>query len=330
MAKKSDKTSPEVEAAARVNAAYKKTLVRTLSDDPEPVPTIPTGVPPLDRVLGVGGLARGRIVELYGPVSSGKTTLMLHAVAAAQSVGSAAFVDAEHALDTNYAKVLGVDLGRLLISQPDCGEEALEAVDLLCGEVDLVVVDSVAALTPRDEIEGNFGDPVMGSQARMMSQGMRKIASKASKRGTTVVFINQIRSKIGGYGSPETTPGGDALKFYASARIEVRRMRNLQETTEGSKQTVGIHAKVKGVKNKLAPPFKEAEFDILFGRGVDTALELLDRAVEAGVVEQNGTWFSFGGERLAHGRLRVREELVENADLRARIEQAIETGEVPE
>jgi recombination protein RecA len=266
------------------------------------VPVIPTGSIGLDCALGVGGLPRGRVVEIYGPESSGKTTMTLHAIAEVQKLGGvAAFVDAEHALDVSYARRLGVVLEDLLVSQPDCGEQALEIADTLVrsGAVDLIVVDSVAALTPRAEIEGEMGDSHMGLQARLMSQAMRKLTAGVSRQQTVVVFINQTRLKIGVvYGSPETTTGGQALKFYASQRLEIRRIGSIKQ----GEDVVGNRTRVKVVKNKLAPPFQSAEFDILYGVGIWRAGEVLDLAVERGLVEKSGTHYAYAGERFAHGR----------------------------
>ena len=277
-------------------------IMRLDGSETREVEVIPTGSIALDVALGTGGLPRGRIVEIFGPESSGKTTLALHAIAEAQKVGGvAAFVDAEHALDVSYARRLGVVLEDLLISQPDCGEQALEIADTLVrsGAVDLIVVDSVAALTPRAEIEGEMGDSHMGLQARLMSQAMRKLTAAVSRHQTVVLVINQTRMKIGVvYGNPETTTGGQALKFYASQRLEIRRIGAIKQGEE----VVGNRTRVKVVKNKLAPPFQSAEFDILYGQGIFRAGEVLDLAVERGLVEKSGTHYAHAGERFAHGR----------------------------
>lgn len=266
------------------------------------VEVIPTGSLALDMALGVGGLPRGRIVEIYGPESSGKTTLTLHAIAEAQAKGGVcAFVDAEHALDTTYAKNLGIKLDELLVSQPDCGEEALEITDTLVrtGAVDLVVVDSVAALTPRAEIEGEMGDHHMALQARLMSQALRKLTAAASRTKTTVIFINQLRLKIGVvFGNPETTTGGNALKFYSSVRLDIRRKKPIKVGDE----IIGSSTRVKVVKNKMAPPFREANFEIMYGTGVNRMAELVDTAEGLGLVEKSGAWYSYRGEKLGHGR----------------------------
>jgi recombination protein RecA len=288
------------------------------------IPVIPTGSIGLDMALGVGGIPRGRITEIYGPESSGKTTLALHIIAEAQRAGgTAAFIDAEHALDVNYAKRLGVKTDELLISQPDYGEQALDIADLLVrsGAVDVVVVDSVAALIPQAELEGDMGDTQVGGQARLMSHAMRKLTGTIHKSRTSVVFINQIRMKIGmtGYGSPETTTGGNALKFYASIRLDIRRIQTLKDKEE----SYGNRCRVKVVKNKVAPPFREAQFDILYGTGVSREGELLDMGVEAGIVDKSGAWFAFGSERLGQGRENVRAFLQEHADIRQAVEQKL-------
>ncbi|MCP4448110.1 MAG: recombinase RecA [Myxococcales bacterium] len=277
-------------------------IMRLGTSDVQDVEVIPTGSLALDMALGVGGLPRGRIVEIYGPESSGKTTLTLHAIAEAQAKGGVcAFVDAEHALDTGYAKNLGIKLDELLVSQPDCGEEALEITDTLVrtGAVDLVVVDSVAALTPRAEIEGEMGDHHMALQARLMSQALRKLTAAASRTKTTVIFINQLRLKVGVvFGNPETTTGGNALKFYSSVRLDIRRKKSIKVGDE----IVGSLTRVKVVKNKMAPPFREANFEIMYGTGVNRMAELVDTAEGFGLVEKSGAWYSYRGEKLGHGR----------------------------
>ena len=279
------------------------------------VPAIPTGSLALDKALGIGGIPRGRVTEIYGPESSGKTTLALHLVAEAQKQGGiAAFIDAEHALDTAYAKKLGVNCDELLVSQPDTGEQALEITDMLVrsGAIDILVIDSVAALVPRAEIEGEMGDSHMGLQARLMSQALRKLTGTISKTSTSVVFINQIRMKIGVmFGNPETTTGGNALKFYSSVRIEIRRMAAIKDGQE----VMGNRTKAKVVKNKMAPPFKQAEFDIMYGEGISSTGELLDIGVEANVIEKSGSWYSYEGERIGQGRENVKKFFKENPDL---------------
>ena len=279
------------------------------------VPVIPTGSLALDKALGIGGLPRGRVIEIYGPESSGKTTLALHAVAAAQKQGGiAAFIDAEHALDTVYAKKLGVNCDELLVAQPDTGEQALEITDMLVrsGAIDVVVIDSVAALVPRAEIEGEMGDSHMGLQARLMSQALRKLTGAISKTLTSVIFINQIRMKIGiVFGNPETTTGGNALKFYSSVRIDIRRSAAIKDGQE----TVGNRTKVRVVKNKLAPPFQNAEFDIMYGEGISKSGDLLDTGVETGDIEKSGSWYSYDGERIGQGRHNVKQFFAENPDI---------------
>ncbi|PZR90876.1 MAG: recombinase RecA [Stutzerimonas stutzeri] len=293
------------------------------------VETISTGSLGLDVGLGVGGLPKGRIVEIYGPESSGKTTLALHTVAEAQKKGgSCAFIDAEHALDPVYARKLGVNLDDLLIAQPDNGEQALEIADTLVrsGSIDVIVVDSVAALTPRAEIEGEMGDVQPGLQARLMSQALRKLTASISRTNTLVIFINQIRMKIGVmYGSPETTTGGNALKFYASVRLDIRRTSTLKDKDD----PVGNAVRVKVVKNKVAPPFKQVEFDIMFGEGISKAGELVDLGVKAGVVEKSGAWFSYDSTRLGQGRENAKSFLKENRDIAAQIEAKIRGNAAP-
>jgi len=297
--------------------------MRLGSEERAPVAVIPTGSIALDVALGVGGLPRGRIIEIYGPESSGKTTLTLHAIANVQKQGGiAAFVDAEHALDPEYAKKLGVNIDELLVSQPDTGEQALEIADMLVrsGSVDLVVVDSVAALVPRAEIEGEMGDSHVGLQARLMSQALRKLTGGLNATGTTMIFINQLREKIGVFfGSPETTSGGKALKFYASVRLDIRRIETLKEGTDA----VGNRTRVKVVKNKMAPPFKQAEFDILYGTGISREGSLIDFGVEHNIVRKSGAWFTYETEQLGQGKENARKYLIENPDLAKEIEQKI-------
>ena len=290
------------------------------------VPVISTGSLSIDAALGIGGFPRGRVIEVYGPESSGKTTIALHAIAEAQKQGgTAAFIDAEHAMDAKYAGNLGVNIDELLVSQPDSGEQALEIVEMLVrsGAIDLIVIDSVAALVPRAELEGEMGDPHMGLQARLMSQALRKLAGCVSKSQTCFIFINQIREKIGVmFGNPETTTGGRALKFYASIRLEVRRVASIKE----GDQNVGNRTKAKIVKNKLAPPFREAYFDINFGWGISREGELLDLAVEHEIVEKSGSWFSYGQERLGQGRENSKQFLRENAEITGAIEQKLKVA----
>ncbi len=290
------------------------------------VPIISTGSIALDAALGIGGLPRGRVVEIYGPESSGKTTLALHAVAEAQKVGgTAAFIDAEHAMDAEYARRLGVDIDELLVSQPDSGEQALEIAEMLVrsGAVDIMVIDSVAALVPRAELEGEMGDSFVGLQARLMSKAMRKLTGIVSKSHTCLIFINQIREKIGVmFGSHETTTGGRALKFYCSVRLDIRRIGAIKE----GENNIGNRTKVKVVKNKMAPPFKLAEFDIMFGLGISHEGELLDLAVKHQIVDKSGSWFSFADDRLGQGRENVKQFLNENADISASIEQKVKVA----
>jgi recombination protein RecA len=285
------------------------------------VPTISTGSLSLDLALGVGGVPRGRVVEIFGPESSGKTTLALHIVAEAQTLGGmVAFIDAEHALDVAYARNLGVDVDSLLVSQPDTGEQALDIAEILVrsGAIDVMVIDSVAALVPRAEIEGEMGDQHLGLQARLMSQALRKLTATISKSLTCVIFINQIRMKIGVmFGSPETTTGGNALKFYASQRLDIRRIGAIKD----GDQVVGNRTRVKVVKNKVAPPFRDAEFDIIYGKGISKEGDILDLGVSLGVVEKSGAWYSFGGERIGQGRENVKRFLAENEDIRDRISE---------
>lgn len=302
----------------------KGTILRMGDREIEPIDAINTGSLGLDLALGIGGVPKGRIVEIYGPESSGKTTLTLHLIAQCQKAGGVcAFVDAEHALDPNYAKNLGVDIDNLYISQPDFGEQALDVVETLArsGAVDLIVVDSVAALTPKNEIDGDMGDQHVGLQARLMSQALRKLTSVVHKMGSTVIFINQIRMKIGGmgYGTPETTTGGNALKFYSSVRIDVRRIATLKQ----GEDPVGNRVRVKVVKNKVAPPFKQAEFDIMFGEGISREGELMDYGVKLDIIDKSGAWFSYGSTKLGQGRENAKAFLKENEAVAAEIENKI-------
>nr|WP_319792479.1 recombinase RecA [Desulfatibacillum aliphaticivorans] len=311
-----DKTKALDTAISQIERQFGKGSVMKLGDQVAmKVPVIPTGSIALDLALGIGGLPRGRIVEIYGPESSGKTTLALHAVAEAQARGGvAAFVDAEHALDVSYAKKLGVNCDELLVSQPDTGEQALEIADMLVrsGAVDILVIDSVAALTPKAEIEGDMGDSHMGLQARLMSQALRKLTGTINKTRTCLIFINQIRMKIGVmFGNPETTTGGNALKFYASVRLDIRRIGAIKEGTE----SVGNRAKVRVVKNKMAPPFKEAEFDVMYGEGISKTGDLLDAGVNLEIIDKSGAWYSFDGERIGQGRENVKRFFKENPDV---------------
>lgn len=302
----------------------KGTILRMGDREIEPIDAINTGSLGLDLALGIGGVPKGRIVEIYGPESSGKTTLTLHLIAQCQKTGGVcAFVDAEHALDPNYAKNLGVDIDNLYISQPDFGEQALDVVETLArsGAVDLIVVDSVAALTPKNEIDGDMGDQHVGLQARLMSQALRKLTSVVHKMGSTVIFINQIRMKIGGmgYGTPETTTGGNALKFYSSVRIDVRRIATLKQGDD----PVGNRVRVKVVKNKVAPPFKQAEFDIMFGEGISREGELMDYGVKLDIIDKSGAWFSYASTKLGQGRENAKAFLKENEAVATEIENKI-------
>ena len=311
-------------ALSQIDKQFGKGSVMRLGDDNRPpVQVIPTGSLALDVALGIGGLPRGRVIEVYGPESSGKTTVALHAVANAQKAGgNAAFIDAEHALDPVYARALGVDTDSLLVSQPDTGEQALEIADMLIrsGGIDIIVIDSVAALVPKAEIEGEMGDSHVGLQARLMSQALRKITGALSATGTTAIFINQLREKIGVFfGSPETTTGGKALKFYASGRIDVRRIETLKEAGA----PVGNRTRAKVVKNKMAPPFKQAEFDIVYGKGISREGSIIDMGVEAGIVRKSGSWFTYGDDQLGQGKENVRQFLVDNPELANEIEQKI-------
>jgi recombination protein RecA len=311
-------------ALAQIDKNFGKGSVMRLGDDTRPpVAVIPTGSIALDVALGIGGLPRGRVVEIYGPESSGKTTVALHAVANAQALGGiAAFIDAEHALDPDYAKKLGVDTDALLVSQPDTGEQALEIADMLVrsGAIDIIVIDSVAALVPRAEIEGEMGDSHVGLQARLMSQALRKMTGALSNTGTTAIFINQLREKIGVmFGSPETTTGGKALKFYASVRIDVRRIETLKDGTEA----IGNRTRAKIVKNKMAPPFKQAEFDIVYGVGISREGSLIDMGVEHGFVRKSGAWYTYEGDQLGQGKENARAFLRDNPELADDIERRI-------
>ncbi|MFD6142481.1 recombinase RecA [Promicromonospora sp. NPDC060271] len=311
-------------ALAQIDRSFGKGSVMRLGDETRaPIEVIPTGAIALDVALGIGGLPRGRVIEVYGPESSGKTTIALHAVASAQRQGGiAAFIDAEHALDPDYAKKLGVDTDALLVSQPDTGEQALEITDMLIrsGALDIIVIDSVAALTPKAEIEGEMGDSHVGLQARLMSQALRKITGALSASGTTAIFINQLREKIGVFfGSPETTTGGKALKFYASIRLDIRRIETLKEGTDA----VGNRTRVKVVKNKMAPPFKQAEFDILYGHGISREGGLIDMGVEHGFVRKSGSWFTYEGDQLGQGKENARAFLRDNPDLANDIEKRV-------
>ncbi len=326
----SDKQKALEAALAQIDRAFGKGSVMKLGAKGKvmEIESVSTGSLGLDLALGIGGLPRGRVVEIYGPESSGKTTLALHVVAEVQrNGGTAAFVDAEHALDPSYAQRLGVNLDDLLVSQPDTGEQALEITDTLVrsNAVDIVVVDSVAALTPRAEIEGDMGDSLPGLQARLMSQALRKLTGSISKSKCIVIFINQIRMKIGVmYGSPETTTGGNALKFYASVRLDIRRTGQIKLRDE----VVGNNVKVKVVKNKVAPPFREVEFDIMYGEGISKLGEIIDLGVKAGLVEKSGSWFSYNSVRIGQGRENVREFLKKNPDMAAEIEAAVRKNAV--
>lgn len=311
-------------ALAQIDRQFGKgSVMRLGSEERAPVEVIPTGSIALDVALGVGGLPRGRIIEIYGPESSGKTTLTLHAIANVQRAGGiAAFIDAEHALDPDYAKKLGVDIDSLLVSQPDTGEQALEIADMLIrsGSIDLVVIDSVAALVPRAEIEGEMGDSHVGLQARLMSQALRKLTGGLNQTKTTAIFINQLREKIGVFfGSPETTAGGKALKFYASVRLDIRRIETLKDGSEA----VGNRTRVKVVKNKMAPPFKQAEFDILYGVGISREGSLIDYGVDQGIVKKSGAWYTYDGDQLGQGKENARTFLLQNPDIAADIEKKI-------
>lgn len=312
-------------AVSSIEKQFGKGSITKMTDDAvnHETPYFSSGAPSLDIALGIGGYPRGRVVEIYGPESSGKTTLTLHAIAEVQKTGGvAAFIDAEHALDVNYARRLGVAVDELLVSQPDTGEEALEIADVLLrsGAIDLVVVDSVAALVPRAEIEGEMGDTHVGLQARLMSQALRKLTGTVSKSGATIIFINQIRMKIGVmFGSPETTSGGNALKFYSSVRIDVRRIAAIKEGDE----VTGNRTRVKVVKNKVAPPFRQAEFDIIYNEGISREGDLIDLGVDEGIVEKSGSWYSYAGERIGQGREKARTFIKENPDMGARLAEEV-------
>ena len=310
-----DKEKAVETAMVQIERQFGKGSIMKLGSRPViEVPVISTGSIALDRALGIGGLPRGRVIEIFGPEASGKTTLALHAVAEAQRQGGiAAFVDAEHALDTVYAKKLGLNCDDLLVSQPDTGEQALEITDMLVrsGAIDILVIDSVAALVPRAEIEGEMGDSHMGLQARLMSQALRKLTGTIGKTMTSVIFINQIRMKIGiVFGNPETTTGGNALKFYSSVRLDIRRT----STIKDGQEMTGNRTRVRVVKNKMAPPFKEAEFDIMYGEGISRTGDLLDMGVEAGIIEKSGSWYSYSGERIGQGRENAKRFLSDNTD----------------
>ena len=311
-----DKEKAAESAMSQIVRQFGKGSIMKLGSQPiADVPVIPTGSLALDKALGIGGLPRGRVIEVFGPESSGKTTLALHAVASAQILGGiAAFIDAEHALDVAYAKKLGVNCDELLVSQPDTGEQALEITDMLIrsGAMDIVVIDSVAALVPRAEIEGEMGDSHMGLQARLMSQALRKLTGTINKTMTSLIFINQIRMKIGVvFGNPETTTGGNALKFYSSVRLDIRRIGAIKDGQE----IVGNRTRVRVVKNKMAPPFKDAEFDIMYGEGISKAGDLIDAGVETGIIDKSGSWYSYDGERLGQGRENVKKFFSENPDI---------------
>ena len=320
----SDKKKALQTALSQLDKTFGKGTVMRLGDRPEMnVEAIPTGSLALDAALGIGGVPKGRIIEIYGPESSGKTTLALHILAEAQKRGGeVAFVDAEHALDPVYAAALGVDIDNLLVSQPDTGEQALEITDALVrsGAIDAVVVDSVAALVPKQEIEGEMGDTFVGLQARLMSQALRKLAGTINKTNCVVIFINQLRMKIGVmYGNPETTPGGNALKFYASVRLDVRRIEQIKE----GGNVIGNKTRVKVVKNKVAPPFKEAIFDIMYGQGISKWSELIDLAVQMDIVQKSGSWFSMGDERIGQGKDSVKTYLQERPELAEQVEAQV-------
>ncbi|MGE4506132.1 MAG: recombinase RecA [Desulfovibrionaceae bacterium] len=329
MAKKANPEDMRLEALSTAITSIERrfgkgSIMRMDDGAASQIPVIPTGSIGLDMALGVGGIPRGRVSEVYGPESSGKTTLALHIIAQAQAGGgNAAFIDAEHALDVNYARRLGVKTDELLISQPDYGEQALEIADLLVrsGALDVVVIDSVAALIPQAELEGQMGETQVGGQARLMSHALRKLTGTIHKSRTVVLFINQIRMKIGmtGYGNPETTSGGNALKFYASVRMDIRRIQTLKDKDEA----YGIRARIKVIKNKVAPPFREALVDVLYGQGMSREGEIIDMGVEHGIVDKSGAWYAFGSEKLGQGKENVRQYLVDNPELRLQIEDKL-------
>ena len=319
-----NKTSSVDNAINQIQRQFGKgSIMRLGTHELEKVPVIPTGALSLDIALGVGGLPKGRVTEIYGPESSGKTTLALHAVAEAQRMGgTAAFIDAEHALDTSYAERLGVDVDNLLVSQPDFGEQALEIAEILIrsGGVDIIVIDSVAALVPRAEIDGNVGDSHVGLQARLMSQAMRKFTGVLNRSNTVLIFINQIRMKIGVmFGNPETTTGGNALKFYSSLRLDIRRIGQIKDGQE----VIGNRTKVKVVKNKVAPPFKQSEFDIIYGEGISKIGDMLDLAVDLEIVEKSGAWYSYNNERIGQGRENAKRFLADNEEMGGEIDQKV-------
>jgi recombination protein RecA len=319
-------------ALGQIEKQFGKGSIMRMGDDNarHDIESVSTGSLGLDVALGIGGLPRGRVVEIYGPESSGKTTLTLHAVAEMQRLGgTAAFIDAEHALDSQYAEKLGINIDDLLVSQPDTGEQALEITDMLVrsGAVDIVVIDSVAALTPKAELEGDMGDTHVGLQARLMSQALRKLTANIKRSNTLVIFINQIRMKIGvSYGSPETTTGGNALKFYASVRLDIRRTGAIKKGDE----ILGNDTRVKVVKNKVAPPFKQVTFDILYGEGISREGEIIDLGVDQGIIQKSGSWYSYGSERIGQGKDNVRNFLKENREMAAEIEQQIRAKLLPE
>ena len=320
-----DKKKPLEATIAQIEKQYGKGAIIKMDETNiyEGIEVIPTGCLPLDIALGVGGLPRGRIVEIYGPESSGKTTVALHVIAEAQKLGgTAAFIDAEHALDPVYAQKLGVDIGALYVSQPDTGEQALEITEQLVrsGGIDIVVIDSVAALTPKAEIDGEMGDSFIGLQARLMSQALRKLTGVTSKSKTLVIFINQLREKVGVmFGNPETTPGGKALKFYSSVRLDVRKM----DTIKNGQDIIGSRTKVKVVKNKVAPPFKTAEFDIMYGEGISIIGCLIDAAIDVGIIEKSGSWFSYNGDKIGQGKENVKAYLSSHPEIADEIDRQV-------